>query len=851
MTQPTTRTLKIGGMTCANCVRTIERTLQRTSGVREARVNLATEKLTVSYDPAQTDLDGIQKALEKSGYTVLADATPAPQASGAGTEHRVRVTGMTCANCVRTLEKALQKVPNVVEARVNLATETATIRTRQPSDGRELVKAIEDAGYGVAQPEKAAAVAAAKRETSSASDAGDRELADRWRRFVVAAIFTTPLLIVSMGMMLLGVMLPYQAYLELLLAAPVILYSARPFFRGAWRALRNRTANMDTLVASGSGAAVLYSVIETLEPQVFPGHHLYFETAGVIITLVLLGKYIETKSKSRASAAITRLLELGAKTARVQRDGAWIDVPVESVRVGDRILVRPGEKVPTDAKVVEGRSSVDESMVTGEPIPVEKTPGAAVIGATVNGTGSLVIEATRVGGETMLAQIANLVEEAQANRAPIQKAVDAVSAYFVPIVIALALASFGYWTTLGASTAMAMGLEPISMGLLTGIAVLVIACPCAMGLATPTAIMVGTGKGAEHGILIKSGEALERARKIDVVVLDKTGTITAGKPEVTDVVPHGRRTRDDLLLLAAAAEAQSEHPLAASIVRAAEKNGLPIKHASSFESETGQGVRAQVGSHEVLVGKPEWLDALGIRGPREDLGRLRREAKTVVAMAVDGAFAGYLAIRDPVKPTSADAIKQFHAQGIEVIMLTGDNRETADAVAREVGVDDVYAELLPAEKARVVRKLRSEGRRVAMVGDGINDAPALAEADIGIAMGAGTDVAKEAGDIILVRDDLRDAAAALDLSRRTFRKIWQNLGWAFGYNVLLIPLAAGLFVAWPILGGPTLLHPMLAAGAMALSSVSVVANSILLKRWRAHHDRPTNVPRRAPRAAPK
>ncbi len=552
---------------------------------------------------------------------------------------------MTCANCVRSIEKALKKVPGVQDARVNLATEKASVTVAPSTSRADLTRAIEAAGYGVidSAPEKATRV--------SPEDERDREVQDRLRRFVVGAIFTVPLLVVSMGMMLFGKMLPYQSYLELALAAPVILYSARPFFRGAWRALRNHTANMDTLVATGAGAAVIFSLVETVEPQIFPGHTLYYETAAVVVTLVLLGKYIEAKSKTRASAAIKRLLEMGAKTARVQKGGEWLDVPIEQVQVGDRILVRPGEKVPTDARILEGDSALDESMVTGEPMPVQKRAGDTVIGATVNGNGSLVIEATLVGGETMLAQIAKLVEDAQANRAPIQKAVDKISSWFVPTVIGIAIAAFTYWNTLGAGIALAAGYEPLTLGLLTSIAVLVIACPCAMGLATPTAIMVGTGKGAEHGILIKTAEALERARKISVVVVDKTGTVTAGKPDVTRVDPAAGFTDKEVVRLAASVEARSEHPLAGAIVKHARQAGIRLTEPSRFENVPGQGIRATLDGDDIQVGKPEWIEAAGVRLPSAEISRLRGEGGTVVALTRNGKYAGILAISDPIKST--------------------------------------------------------------------------------------------------------------------------------------------------------------------------------------------------------
>ena len=745
----------------------------------------------------------------------------------------VRVTGMTCANCARTIEKSVAKVPGVTDARVNLATEklTATFDP-QAADLAAIEAAVERAGYGVARAPAAPSATGATGAAAAEPQEG-AETKALLRRFLLAAAFSVPLLLLSMGTMLLGTMVPGQAGIELLLAAPVMLYAALPFYEGAWKALRNRSANMDVLVSLGAGAAFVYSTVETLFPGVFPGHALYFETAAVIVALILLGKYFEARSKSRASSAIRRLLELGAKSATVWRDGAWRSVPVEQVAVGDRMLVRPGEKVPTDGRVVEGHAAVDESMVTGESMPVEKKPGDEVVGGTVAGGGTLTVEATKVGADTLLAQIVRLVEEAQTTRAPVERLVDKVSSWFVPIVIVVAVAASVLWYTLGRDLVVGMGYEPLAFSLLVGIAVLIIACPCAMGLATPTAIMVGTGRGAESGILLKGGEALERARHVDVVLLDKTGTLTRGEPEVTDVLAY-EVDADDALRAAAGVEHASEHPLAQAIVRRAEQKGLALPPVRDFRSVPGQGVRALVEGEPVAAGKPEWLRAEGVdlsRGEK-DLARLRSEGKTVVAVAHAGALVGLVGVADAVKPTSAAAVARLRGMGLRVVMVTGDHREAARAIAAQVGIDEVESEVLPQDKSEIVKRLQREGHAVAMVGDGVNDAPALAQADLGIAMGGGTDVAIEAGEVVLVGDDLRDVPAAVDLSRRTLRKVWQNLGWAFGYNVLLIPVAAGLLFAIPLAGERLLLHPMLAAGAMALSSISVVLNSTLLARWR-------------------
>ena len=807
----TKTTMDVTGMTCANCAQTIEKAVRAVPGVETASVNLATEKLSYA---GTAPPEAVQRAVEDAGYGARLLA--------AAGDVTLKLTGMTCANCAQTIEKALRETPGVGSARVNLATETARVRLSGASR-RDLVAAVERVGYGVAEAGPAEADAAPDEETRA-----------RTRRLVVAAVFTVPLFVLAMGSMLLGHMLHQQAWVELALAAPVMTYAAWPFYVGAWKSLRNRSANMDVLVSVGTLAAFLYSLAVTLGAA--PAGGTYYETAGVIVTLILLGKHLEARSKSRASAAIRRLFELGARKARVQRDGEWVEVPAEEVRVGDRMLVKPGEKVPTDGRIVEGASHLDESMVTGESMPVARKAGDAVIGATVNQEGALTVEATRVGSETMLAQIVQFMEEAQAARAPIQRLVDAVTAWFVPAVLAAALLAFAAWALLAGD---------VGQAVFAAIAVVIIACPCAMGLATPMAIIVGMGKGAEHGILVKGAEALEASRDIDVVVLDKTGTVTQGRAEVTEDVPAPGVARSTLYGVAAAVEASSEHPLAAAIVRRAKRETLPGPAGTEFRNVPGKGAQALVRGKPALVGRPEWLaeEGIDISPLQDDINTLRGKARTLVGVAHDGKALGLLAVADPVKPTSADAVRRLRDAGVEVVLLTGDNRQTAEAIARQVGIERVVADVLPEDKARVVRDLKAQGKRVAtagrsrgpgrtgagrrfvaMVGDGVNDAIALAEADLGIAMGAGTDVAKEAGQVVLLRDDLRDAVAAMDLSRATLRKVRQNLVWAFGYNVVLIPVAA--------LG---LLHPALAAGAMALSSVSVIVNSSLLRGWRPWH----------------
>lgn len=812
----------VQGMTCASCVRTIETAVRKLPGIQQADVNLATERLRITADPAKVQPRDVYKAVSDAGYKLVPPAKPAAPPAGPG-EVKLGISGMTCASCVGHVTKALSKVPGVRSASVNLATETARV-VLDPAVRREtLVKAVEAAGYGV------------KTEQANASEPVHDEAKSRLRRFIVGAIFTAPLVVVAMGHMLGFFTLPYQMLIEFLLATPVMLYSGSTFFAGAWKALLRGTANMDTLVATGTGVAYGFGIAVAFVPA-FHGMGTYYETAAVIITLVLLGKYLEARSKSAASQAIRRLLELGAKNARVERKGQWVEIPLDQVRVGDRLQVRPGEKIPTDGRVLEGNSAIDESMVTGESIPVEKRPGSTVIGATVNQNGVLVVQASRVGSETMLAQIVKFVEDAQSAKAPIQRVVDAVTAKFVPVILLVAIATFVAWMTIGADVARDAGHTPLTLGMLSSVAVLVIACPCAMGLATPMAIMVGMGKGAEHGILIKGAEALERTRRIDVVVLDKTGTVTQGKPEVTAVhVANG--TSQQLLAVAASVEATSEHPLAQAVVRYAARQKVPSQKVQGFTNVPGQGVRARLGVNDVRVGKPEWLAQEGIQtGPH--LGSLaagRNRGQTIIGVAQGRTLLGWVAIADTVKPTSKEAIASFHRRGIKVGMITGDNKQTANAIAQQVGITKVFAEVLPQQKASIVQNLQKQGLAVAMVGDGVNDAPALVAADLGIAMGGGSDVAKEAGEVVLLRNDLRDAVASLDLSKATLRKIHQNLAWAFGYNVLLIPLAAGLLVALPIFGAPVLLHPAIAAAAMALSSVSVVTNSGLLRRWRPAH----------------
>ncbi|MFO7173792.1 MAG: heavy metal translocating P-type ATPase [Bacillota bacterium] len=717
----------------------------------------------------------------------------------------LQVTGMTCAACSARIQRRLSRIEGVAEASVNLATEKATVifDPAAVSVG-DLVAAVQELGYGA-------------RELREGEEAADREKAAReaeirrqWINFAVAAVFTLPIFVEAMVLMPLGIhTVLMNPYLQFALATVVQFGPGWQFYRRAWANLRHGTANMDVLVALGTSAAYLYSVANTF----FVHGHLYYEAGATVLTLIILGKLLEAIAKGRTSEAIRKLLSLQARTARVIREGREVEVPVEEVRVGDLVVVRPGEKIPVDGVIVEGASSVDESMLTGESMPVDKQPGDKVVGATLNLHGSFVFQATAVGAETVLAQIIRRVEEAQGSRAPIQRLADTISGIFVPAVLGIAALTLLAWGLVAGDWA---------GGLKAATAVLVIACPCALGLATPTAIMVGTGKGAETGILFRGGEHLEKAHKVKVVVLDKTGTITRGEPALTDLVPAPGFTAEELLRLAAGAEQRSEHPLAAAIVRTAQDRGLVLPEPGDFTATPGQGVAATVEGRRVLVGSRKLMAGAGVDfgALAPELERLEAEGKTAMLVAADGRPAGVLAVADTVKPSAAAAIAELKRMGIEVVMLTGDNRRTAAAIAREVGIDRVVAEVLPEEKAAEVEKLKAGGRVVAMVGDGINDAPALATADVGIAIGTGTDIAIETADITLMSGDLRGIPAAIRLSQKTMRKIRQNLFWAFIYNTLGIPLAA--------LG---MLTPMIAGAAMALSSVSVVTNSLLLKRF--------------------
>ncbi len=722
--------------------------------------------------------------------------------------------GMHCASCSQLIELTLRKTKGVQAASVNVATERAHVEFDESAvDVPTLEAAVQKIGYGAKELQAGGA--------DAERDERNKDMAATKRKFLVALVLSIPVVILSMGMYVMPAIeeIPGRAWLQLVLTTPVMFWCGWQFFTGFWGALRARTANMDSLIAIGTGAAYLYSVFVTV--GLVEGE-LYFEIAAILIMFVLLGKWLEARAKGKASEAIRSLLQLQAKTAIVVRNGQDVEVPIEQVVAGDVVRVKPGQKVPVDGKVLDGHSSVDESMVTGESLPVEKQAGDAVIGSTINSSGSFTFTATKVGSETLLAGIIKLVEQAQASKAPIQRFADRVSAYFVPTVIAIALITFIAWYFLNGAT--------FVESLLKFVAVLVIACPCALGLATPTAIITGTGLGAQKGILIKGGEALEAARKIDVVVFDKTGTLTHGKPIVTDVVSFAPGlTQDALLTLGAAVEQRSEHPLASAIVNAAKEKNFSLTEPQDFQSVTGKGVSATVEGKKLLLGNRALLaDAKVSLGDHEsDIAALEHQGKTAMLVVADSTFAGIIAVADTVKQSSKQAVEVLAKLGIHSVMITGDNERTAQAIAQQVGIAEVRAQVLPQDKSVAVKDLQAQGKRVAFVGDGINDAPALAQAELGIAIGSGTDVALETGQIVLVRDDLMDVVRSIKLARLTFRKIVQNLFWALFYNVAGIPIAAGVFA-----GIGLTLRPELAGLAMALSSVSVVSNSLLLKRIR-------------------
>ncbi|MBB6624873.1 copper-translocating P-type ATPase [Clostridium gasigenes] len=810
-----TKSLKIEGMTCASCAKAVERATKKLQGVNESNVNIATEKLSINFDETKVSVEDIQIAVEKAGYKAINDAS----------NKTMKIEGMTCASCAKAVERATRKIDGVTEANVNYATEKLIINY-EPSKVKviDIKKAIEKAGYKAIEEETT---------VDADKEKKGKEIKLLWKKFVISAIFTVPLLYISMGHMM-GLYLPdfinpmmnpeVFALSQLLLTIPVIIAGNR-YYTVGFKALIRRSPNMDSLIAIGTSAAVLYGIFATVKivgGDTSYAMDLYYESAAVIITLITLGKYLESVSKGKTSEAIKKLMGLAPKTAIVIRSGKEIEITIEEVEVGDIIVVKPGEKMPVDGEVVSGTTSVDESMLTGESMPVEKNSGDKIIGASINKNGTINYKATKVGKDTALAQIIKLVEDAQGSKAPIAKLADVISGYFVPIVIGLAVLSGLGWYFIGGES------EIFSLTIF--ISVLVIACPCALGLATPTAIMVGTGKGAEYGVLIKSGVALETAHKIQTIVFDKTGTITEGKPKVTDVVVINGIAQNDLLQLAASAEKGSEHPLGEAIVKGAEEKGLEFKKLDFFKAIPGYGIEVKIDGKNILLGNRKLMidSKISLVELEKISDELAGEGKTPMYIAIDNKMAGIIAVADTVKASSKKAIEKLHEMGIEVAMITGDNKRTAEAIAKQVGIDRILAEVLPQDKANEVKKLQAEGKKVAMVGDGINDAPALAQADIGIAIGSGTDVAMESADIVLMRSDLMDVPTALQLSKSTIRNIKQNLFWAFGYNIIGIPVAMGIL---HIFGGP-LLNPMIAGAAMSLSSVSVLTNALRLKRFK-------------------
>jgi len=798
--------LKIKGMSCAACAARVEKGLSRMVGVASARVNFAAESAAVDYDPGLVKPGDLVEKIKQLGYDVPSERL------------ELSISGMSCAACSARIEKKLKATPGVLAAVVNLATEKAPIEYNPAEvSAADLINAVILLGYDARR--------AGEESPDREREEREREIRRQVSLFVFSAVFSAPLLI---GM--LGMLAPFEHYFPKLLhnalfqfffATPVQLVAGYHFYRDSYIALKNRSANMSVLVALGTSAAYIYSTVATFWGHRLGLHHVYFESSAVLLTLIPLGKMLEARAKGRTSEALKKLAGLQAKTARVFRGGSEVDVPVEEVVTGDLVVVRPGEKIPVDGIVREGRSTVDESMLTGESIPVDKKEGDQVIGATINKLGTFKFEATRVGRDTALAQIIRVVEEAQGSKAPIQRLADVISGYFVPVVIGIAVATFLGWYFFG---------DPgnVTRAILNFTAVLVIACPCALGLATPTSIMVGTGKGAEYGILIKGGEHLERAHRVNAVILDKTGTITHGEPVLTEIVPApefaGRE--EYLLKLAGAAEKGSEHPLARAVVKKAGNNFEDMGEITSFQAIPGRGVEAEISGRAVLIGARRLMRERGIElapGFENVIEELEGRGKTVMLMAVDGLMAAALAVADTVKETSKEAVAYLRNMGTQAWMLTGDNARTAAAIAREVGIDEnrVMAQVLPGDKARKVRELREKGLVVGMVGDGINDAPALAEADVGFAIGSGTDVAIEAADIVLVRGDLRSVADSIALSRATIRNIRQNLFWALIYNIIGIPVAALGF-----------LNPVVAGAAMAFSSVSVVSNALRIKRFK-------------------
>ena len=817
-------TMKITGMTCASCAKAVERAVKKIDDNIEANVNIATEKLSVSYDESKVTSQDIQRAIEKAGYGVLEEINL--------NQTIIPISGMTCASCAKAVERSVGKLDGVQTVDVNFATEKASISyIPEKVKLSEIKEAIKKAGYEPRDAENKNAVDEDKIRK-------EKEVKSLWIKFIVSAVFAVPLFYIAMGQMIKEPFGPLPlpqiinpdinplnfGLIQLFLTIPIVIAGYK-FYTIGTKAILSKSPNMDSLIAIGTGAALsysLYSLYLTFNGDMMAIHNMYFESAGLIITLVLLGKFLESVAKGKTSEAIKKLMGLSPKTAIIIKDNKEIEIPIEEVEVGDVIVVKPGSKIPVDGIVVEGHTSVDESMLTGESIPVEKSVGSHVVGASINKNGTIKFKAEKVGSDTAISQIIKLVEDAQGSKAPIAKLADVISGYFVPIVFAIAVIVSIAWFISG---------KDIEFVLSIFIAVLVIACPCALGLATPTAIMVGTGKGAENGILIKGGEALESTHKINTIVFDKTGTITEGKPVVTDIITDGDINKDELLKIAASAEKGSEHPLGEAIVKEGEKKNLGLYNIDKFVAIPGHGIEVEIESKGILLGNKKLMQdrKIALKKLEEISDKLAAEGKTPMYIAINNKIAGIIAVADIVKESSAKAIMKLHDMGIEVAMITGDNKKTADAIARQVGIDKVLAEVLPQDKSSEVKKLQSEGRFVAMVGDGINDAPALAQADIGMAIGSGTDVAMESADIVLMKSDLMDVPTAIKLSRSTMRNIKENLFWAFAYNVIGIPIAAGVLY---LFGGP-LLNPVIAALAMAFSSTSVLLNALRLKRFKA------------------
>ncbi|NLZ94111.1 MAG: copper-translocating P-type ATPase [Firmicutes bacterium] len=793
-------TLKVGGMSCAACASSIEKALQKNEGIAEAAVNFAAAKVTVTYNPQKISLQDIRRVITDLGYEVI------EQLKEAETKLVLPVTGMTCAACAAAIERVLNKLEGIHTATVNLATEKVTVNYDSTKLNKKMIiSAIEDIGYGVHSEEVV--------EQRSADEHEMREQAELSAR-KRTLFFVLAITVITETMMFLeyryNIHIPHHDWIMLIAATPIVFWAGMPTHRGAWRSLRHGSANMDVLISLGSLSAYGWGIAAFFIPNAIS----FMGISSMIMAFHLLGRYLEAIAKSKTSGAIRKLLELGAKTARLIVDGKEQEVPVEQVKVGDLLVVRPGEKIPVDGEIVKGNTTIDESMVTGESLPVEKLPGDSVVGATINKNGTIQLKATKVGKDTFLAQIIKMVEEAQGSKAPIQELADKVTGYFVPVVVLIALTTFAGWLLWG-------GTDSLGRAVFAAIAVLVIACPCALGLATPTAIMVGTGLGAENGILIKDAESLQTILDVNTVIFDKTGTITKGKPSVTDIITLNEFNEEQLLTLAASGETGSEHPLGQAIVNEAQKRGLSLKEASSFTAIPGKGISANIGKQQIIMGNRKLMQEKNILLDQVEnsLKQLEEEGKTAMLVVVDNNLVGIIAVADTVKEESHLAIEYLHKSGLTTIMLTGDNERTAKAIAEKVGITRILAQVLPDQKELEVRRLQQEGLVVAMVGDGINDAPALAQANVGIAIGTGTDVAIEASDITLIRGDLTSVVTAINLAKATFSIIKQNLFWAFGYNILAIPIASS-----------GRLNPAIAALAMAMSSVSVLLNSLRLRR---------------------